>query len=78
MRKTLVKSALLRLDAASYRKLHRLVLQRDGWRCQGCGKMRHLEVHHLQLRSHGGNDLEANLVTLCVECHGRVHRKDKV
>ena len=28
----------LRLDPDSYRKLRAEVLQRDGWRCQTCGR----------------------------------------
>ncbi len=76
MKKAPGKSARLRLDAKAYRKLHRQVLERDRWRCQACGSMQHLQVHHLQLRSHSGNDVEPNLITLCVECHARMHRTD--
>jgi len=74
MRKNLGKTAPLRLDANRYRKLHRQILERDGWRCQICGSMKQLQVHHLQLRSHWGSDSEQNLITLCAECHVRVHR----
>jgi len=68
------KSPRLRLEANSYRELHRQVLERDGWRCQACGSMQQLQVHHLKLRSHSGGDEEQNLITLCAECHARVHR----
>ena len=64
----------LRLDSASYATLRRQVLQRDGWRCQACGSMFQLEVHHQHFRSLGGNDSEANLITLCAACHEDVHR----
>jgi 5-methylcytosine-specific restriction endonuclease McrA len=37
--------------------------------------MRHLEVHHLRFRSHSGQDTEQNLITLCTQCHARVHAK---
>jgi 5-methylcytosine-specific restriction endonuclease McrA len=69
------KSPRLRLDANSYRELHRQVLERDGWRCQVCGSMQCLQVHHLKFRSQSGGDEEQNLITLCTECHERVHRK---
>ncbi|PYX74110.1 MAG: hypothetical protein DMG72_11170, partial [Acidobacteria bacterium] len=62
-----------RLDANSYRHLQRQVLERDGWRCQSCGSMKSLEVHHKQLRSHCGSDLRDNLITLCHPCHSLVH-----
>jgi 5-methylcytosine-specific restriction endonuclease McrA len=67
------KAARLRLDAASYAKLRREVLQRDGWRCQACGSRANLEVHHQQFRSYLGSDTEENLITLCAVCHGRIH-----
>jgi 5-methylcytosine-specific restriction endonuclease McrA len=68
------KTPRLRLDANSYHELHRRVLERDGWRCQVCGSMQHLQVHHLKLRSRSGADEEQNLITLCAECHERTHR----
>ena len=42
----LSKDARIKLDSESYSKLHRQVLERDRWRCQFCGSMRHLQVHH--------------------------------
>ena len=75
MKKVSRKSPRLRLDANSYLKLHRRVLERDGWRCQTCGSMQHLQVHHLKFRSQSGGDEEQNLITLCAECHELVHRK---
>jgi 5-methylcytosine-specific restriction endonuclease McrA len=62
------------LTRERYRELHRQVLERDGWRCQACGSMCQLEVHHQQFRSRSGDDIEQNLITLCVECHAGVHR----
>ena len=75
MKKVRRKSPRLRLDANSYRELHQQVLERDGWRCQACGSMLHLQVHHLKLRSRAGSDEEQNLISLCAECHARMHRK---
>ena len=67
------KQVRLRLDPASYAELRRQVLQRDGWRCQSCGGMANLEVHHQQFRSHLGSDNEDNLITLCTICHRSIH-----
>ena len=69
------KSPRIRLDSTSYKGLHLQVLERDGWRCQVCGSMQNLQVHHLKLRSRSGGDEEQNLITLCAECHEQVHRK---
>jgi len=70
------KSPRLRLDSKSYSELHRQVLDRDGWRCQICGSMQQLQVHHLKFRSQSGGDEEQNLITLCAECHLRMHSND--
>ena len=60
-------------DAASYRRLHQQVLERDGWRCQHCGRLDELQVHHIQLRSRLGDDAESNLIILCARCHEDAH-----
>jgi len=67
------KPVRLRLDPASYEKLRQQVLRRDGWRCQSCGTMSNLEVHHKEFRSHASLDAEENLITLCATCHASVH-----
>jgi 5-methylcytosine-specific restriction endonuclease McrA len=64
----------LRLDPMSYESLRQQILRRDGWRCQFCGTMSNLEVHHMEFRGHSGGDSEENLITLCTACHARVHR----
>ena len=63
-----------RLDPVSYEDLRKQVLRRDDWRCQSCGTMSNLEVHHKQFRSHSGHDSEENLITLCSTCHAGIHR----
>ncbi len=68
------KTPALRLDPGGYHELRRQVLKRDGWRCQFCGSMENLQVHHLEFRCHAGSDTEENLITLCAPCHSQVHR----
>ena len=68
------EAAPLRLVPLSYEGLRQQILRRDGWRCQACGTMSNLEVHHREFRSHSGADSEENLITLCTACHARVHR----
>ena len=67
------KAGRLRLDSVSYENLRKQVLWRDGWRCQSCGAMSNLEVHHKEFRSHSGDDSELNLITLCTFCHAEAH-----
>ena len=73
MSSTRSDSSRLRLDPESYEALRQQVLRRDGWRCQSCGAMSNLEVHHKDFRSHSGDDSEENLITLCDRCHKRAH-----
>jgi len=67
------KPVRLRLEPLTYEELRQQVLRRDGWRCQSCGAMSNLEVHHQQFRSHFGDDSEQNLITLCNACHDALH-----
>jgi 5-methylcytosine-specific restriction endonuclease McrA len=67
------KATPTRLDPLSYESLRQQILRRDSWRCQSCGTMSNLEVHHKQLRSHSCDDSEENLITLCFTCHASVH-----
>jgi hypothetical protein len=55
------------------RRLMKRVLERDGWRCQKCGSLENLQVHHQIKRSQQGNDALGNLVTLCAYCHMGEH-----
>ena len=77
MKQNLTTRVLLRLDEHEYGELRERVLRRDGWRCQFCGSMTNLEVHHQEFRSHSGPDHEDNLITLCNNCHSAQHSQDK-
>lgn len=46
---------------------------RDDWRCRHCRSRENLHAHHLQYRSHGGEDKLYNLITLCYRCHREHH-----
>jgi 5-methylcytosine-specific restriction endonuclease McrA len=67
------KTPRIRITPELYATLRREVLERDGWRCQRCGSSQCLDVHHMKRRSALGDDAEANLITLCRECHQIQH-----
>jgi 5-methylcytosine-specific restriction endonuclease McrA len=67
------KCPRLRLEREPYEGLRQQVLRRDGWKCQCCGTLSNLEVHHKEFRSHSGDDTEQNLITLCDSCHAGAH-----
>ena len=63
----------IKLGKQVYRRLMKKVLERDGWRCQRCGALENLQVHHKIKRSQQGSDAIENLVTLCAYCQMREH-----
>ena len=72
------KNPRLRLSPELYDDVLQQVLRRDGWRCQNCGTMSNLEVHHKAFRSRAGDDSEENMITLCVRCHADIHKGTKL
>jgi RRXRR protein/HNH endonuclease len=49
-------------------------LMRDGYCCQQCQKQNvRLQAHHVHFRRDGGKDTLDNLITLCEQCHHRLH-----
>jgi 5-methylcytosine-specific restriction endonuclease McrA len=73
MNQFLPKQVPVKFAPHDYEELRKRVLRRDRWRCQFCGSMTNLEVHHQQFRSHSGEDQEDNLITLCTNCHFSIH-----
>ncbi len=67
------KQPRLKLDPEEYATVRRRVLERDSWRCQECGSMENLQVHHMKRRSQLGGDVMHNLITLCATCHAKCH-----
>jgi hypothetical protein len=53
-------------------KLRNKCLNRDGHVCLNCGVTAN-QAHHIVPLSLGGNDILSNLVSLCEECHEKVH-----
>lgn len=59
-------------NSATWRKLRRQVLSRDGHACRICGAPAST-VHHLEAVMDGGEQLNPdNLITACLGCHGSV------
>ena len=77
MNRGLQKQRRIRLDRLDYEKLRQEILRRDGWRCQACGAISNLEVHHKEFRGRGGCDSEQNLITFCAACHANLHTRQK-
>jgi hypothetical protein len=41
--------------------------------CVACANTENLHQHHLIPKSRGGSNDETNLITLCGECHAKIH-----
>ena len=63
------------ISSPAYQQRCQQVLRRAGWRCQNCSGQANLHVHHIQLRSHLGDDTEQNLITVCSESHQQIHSR---
>jgi hypothetical protein len=57
------KRPRIKLDSGAYAFLKSQVLERDSWRCQECGYLENLQIHHLKFRSSLGDDTMTNLIT---------------
>ena len=51
------------------------IMRRDGYRCRRCGANGKLNVHHKRYiyGRHPWQYPDSNLITLCENCHRRVH-----
>src|SRR5262245_1603266 len=63
------------LESSHWKQLRRVVLDRDNFTCSHCGSHHLLRVHHKRYRK----DLRAcrpdDLITLCVKCHKKEHKR---
>lgn len=62
------------LRSGAWAKKRRLVLERCGGLCEGCGSDNATEVHHLTYE-HVQNEFLWELVGVCKDCHDRVHEE---
>lgn len=57
-------------------RAQRMARLRDNNVCLICGSRSHTEGHHAFDYQYGGSSSLENIVTLCKECHNKVHRGD--
>jgi len=63
-------------DQKDFWNIREYVLHRDSHKCQQCkgkSKDKILQVHHIESQKTGG-DRPDNLITLCLECHAKLHQ----
>ena len=63
------------LRTPEWQATRKRILKRDRYQCQGCNAYgRILHVHHYTYERLGCED-DADLITLCLDCHEELHRK---
>ena len=65
------------LRSPEWLELRLKALSRDGNVCQMCGTGINLRVHHVNYEHVGTEQELEDVVTLCEECHSKVHEKDR-
>lgn len=57
-----------------FHQVREQALERDNYKCCGCGTTERLHVHHILERCNGGTNDSGNLITLCAACHAEKHK----
>src|SRR6056297_221512 len=62
-------------ESYGFENVKSYVRSRDNYICQACKAKKNiiLEVHHIIPKSNGGTNKVSNLITLCSNCHKKVH-----
>lgn len=72
-RKKRVEEAIIEGESETYLKIRFMILRRDGFKCQYCGRSAKqeaiLHIDHIVPRSKGGAFTFDNLITSCLECN---------
>lgn len=59
--------------------LYEQALAADNYTCRFCGATnKKLSAHHIEYRSQGGEHVLENLISLCEECHLKIHSNKKL
>lgn len=64
------------LKSEAWQEKRMQTFKRDGFRCVKCGAEKNLRCHHITYERLG-NEEASDLVTLCDDCHARLHNIHK-
>ena len=65
------------MQTPEWKERRQLVLKRANYVCEGCGKAKATEVHHLTYERLG-KEMLFDLVAVCDECHRKIHPRGKL
>jgi 5-methylcytosine-specific restriction endonuclease McrA len=63
------------LQSPEWNETRKAALKRAGYKCQLCNSNGQLHVHH-KTYEHLGNEYAKDLITLCADCHAKIHDKE--
>lgn len=63
------------LKTKHWKKAREQRLKIDGYVCSVCKSNKRLQVHHLTYENIHNEDVFTDLITLCEDCHAKVHKK---
>jgi len=67
-----------RIRGWALQKIIKRISERDGYKCQICGRVTVAgEVHHLQPLHLGGSEADANKIYICKPCHQAITIEDQ-
>lgn len=61
------------LNHPEFKKIRAIVMDRSSGMCEKCGTAKATEVHHLKYPKWGTFDTPDNLISVCHQCHCKVH-----
>ena len=65
------------LKTDNWKRIRKLVLERDQYLCQGCRTKKAVHVHHTTY-DFLGDELLFQLISLCVDCHQKIHPEKNI
>jgi len=63
----------------NWSKLRFFIYKRDNYTCQRCGRtgLSKPHCHHIRPIGYGGSSHPGNLITLCENCHNKIHERKR-
>ena len=59
--------------AQAQKDLKRELITKRGEKCEICGSVEHIELHHINPISEGGANSRSNSMLVCSKCHQKLH-----
>lgn len=65
------------LQTEHWKRVRERILRQSGYKCQSCGSLCNLNVHHNTYENRG-HEKDEDLVVLCFDCHQKFHNTNNI